>query len=245
MLQTDPVISRRHLLFAAAATTVAACSSKRDLTQPIVNPANATNSGDQANPVDASAVLTQPNPTEDKIPASVVMVGDSISALSQEALDAVITDMGFETVTINAESSRRIEIGRKNPTNGLDIVSFINGADPPEMWVIALGTNDAGLYATDEEYQGLIDEMLDVIDDDTPLVWVNTYRDDHLDGCVQFNNLLKATLAERGNATVADWYQQCVARASDILTDDGVHPNKNGILVFADLVRSAIATRLT
>ncbi len=253
------LISRRTLLLAAAAATVGGCSTKRELTGPAVNnpvgPVGAglggagqgdaaqTDSGQLgASPIDARRALDKPNPDVDSVPSSVVMIGDSISARSEVALGVVLKAMGFDSVTINAESSRRIDVGNRRPTNGMDVVTFVAGSDPPEMWVIALGTNDAGLYTTDEEYQGLIDGLLDVIGDDAPLVWVNTYREDHIDGCIQFNNLLRATLDDRGNATVADWFQQCVSR--DVLTDDGVHPNDDGILVFADMVRAAIATRL-
>lgn len=219
------------------ATSVAACSSKRELTGPAIN--------NPASPIDASGVLAQSgDPAVASVPESVVMVGDSITAGSQVALDSVLTAMAFKTVTINAERSRRIQVGKRKPTNGLDVVKFVEGSDPPEMWVIALGTNDAGLYSTDEEYQGLIDSVLEVIGPEVPLVWVNTYREDHLDGCVQFNGLLRTTLEDRGNATVADWYTQCIRSASDILSGDGVHPNDNGTLVFADTVRGAIVNRL-
>ena len=198
MLQTWPVlISRRHLVLGAAVTAFAGCSSRHELGQPVNNPA------DSVDPVDASAVLTQPNPEVADVPKSVVLVGDSISAQSREALQAVISDMGFNDVRIDAEPSRRIKMGKRNPTNGLDIVSFIHGAEPPGMWVIALGTNDAGLYTEDDEYQGLIDDMLGIIGDDLPLVWVNAYRDDHLDGCVQFNELLRSTLERRGRRLVS------------------------------------------
>lgn len=236
MLQTCPVlISRRNLLLAAVATSVAACSSKRELGQPVDNPAS---------PVDAAGVPVLAKPDPARVPASLVMVGDSISALSEDALHAVITDMGFGTVTINAEPGRRIEVGRTNPTNGLDVVTFIAGADRPGMWVIGLGTNDAGGYATDEEYKGLIVSLLEVIGGDVPLVWVNAYRKDNPAGCRQFNKVLDETLKDRGNTSVADWYQLCVDKGSEVLTDDGVHPNTNGILAFANIVRSAIVTCL-
>lgn len=245
VLQTDPVLtSRRTLLLGAAATMLAACTSKTELGGesggPVVAP-------DLINPFGPSDVAADPNATNppiEQIPQSVAMVGDSISALSKAVLDEVLMGIGFETVAIDAEPSRRIRVGKKNPTNGLDIIRFIEGSAPPQMWVIELGTNDAGLYAKDEEYQELIDSVLGVIGTDVPLVWVNTYRDDHLDGCVQFNDLLRRTLEGRGNATVADWYERCSTEAATILTDDGVHPNKAGILVLADTVRSAIATRL-
>ena len=234
------------MLLAAAATALAACTSKTGLDGPTAaDDGGGAGGADPATPVIPGVVIgEQPNPDVDKVPKSLVMIGDSISALSETELDSVLGSIGFETVTINAESSRRIEVGQKKPTNGLDVISFIVGANRPEMWVIELGTNDAGLYATDEDYQDLIDSTIALLGDDAPLVWVNTYREDHLDGCVQFNGLLAATLERRGNATIADWYQQCITNAATILTDDGVHPNKDGIVVFADTVRSAIARQL-
>jgi len=56
--------------------------------------------------------------------------------------------------------------------------------------------------------------------------------------------VLRLTLKDRGNATIADWYQQCVTNKATILSGDGVHPNASGILVFADTIRTAIAQRL-
>jgi lysophospholipase L1-like esterase len=248
MVQTGTVLtSRRTLLLGAAAAALAACTSKTGLDGPT---AAAEDAGGGVGADPAGAVVggvrldDEPNPDVARVPASMVMIGDSISALSQTRLDEVLGSIGFGTVTINAESSRRIEVGEKKPTNGLDVISFIAAANRPEMWVIELGTNDAGLYASDADYQGLIDAMLDVIGADAPLVWVNTYREDHLDGCAQFNGLLQRSLDARGNATVADWYQQCITNAETILTDDGVHPNETGIAVFADTVRAAIARQL-
>ncbi|MEO6122995.1 MAG: hypothetical protein ABIR32_04740 [Ilumatobacteraceae bacterium] len=241
------LISRRTLLLGAAATGLVACTSRTELGGESAGPAVAPgliNPFAPSRPSDAVADPTATNPPIEKIPTSVTMVGDSISALSKSALDTVLDGMGFETVMIDAEPSRRIQVGKKNPTNGLAVISFIEGAQPPDVWVIELGTNDAGLYADDKEYQDLIDSVLDVIGKDVQLVWVNTYRDDHIDGCIQFNGLLQATLERRGNATVADWYQLCSAKDATILTKDGVHPNKAGILVMADTVRSAIASRL-
>ena len=233
------MINRRTLLLGALATAVAACSSGSGQS------ASGADAG-QGIPDGASAAnqAASGNPPKTKVPKSIAMVGDSITALSQPTLEAVLAQVGFASITVNAEPSRRIEVGSKKPMPGLDVVSFIQASAPPEMWVIALGTNDAGLYANDEDYQGLIDDVLDVIPDKVPLVWVSTYRHDQLKGCERFNLLLRASLKKRGNATVGEWYQQVTKSNEAILTDDGVHPDRDGILVFADTVRGAIATEL-
>jgi lysophospholipase L1-like esterase len=172
------------------------------------------------------------------------MVGDSITERSKPALEAVLKDIGFQDVEINAERSRRIEVGAKKPTPGLAVVKYIAGASRPDMWVIALGTNDAGLYENDSDYEKLIGDILAVIPEKTPLVWINTYRNDHLDGCEQFNGTLLRLLKDRGHATVGEWFQQCTQPDRKILDGDGVHPNEDGVLVFADTVRRAVLAEL-
>ena len=174
------------------------------------------------------------------------MVGDSITVLSKDALQLVLADLGILTITINGEKSRRIEVGYKKPLPGVDVVKFIAHSGPsPDMWILALGTNDAGLYSTDSEYQGLIDDMLTAIPDHAPLVWMNVYRNDQLAGCEQFNALLRTTLMKRGNATVGEWFQQVTKTKESILSHDGVHPNANGVLVFADTIRTAVVAQMS
>ncbi|MCU1395787.1 MAG: hypothetical protein JWM34_4215 [Ilumatobacteraceae bacterium] len=239
LFQTDPMlIDRRTLLFGGVASLVVACSS-------------GSKQGGSAGTVPVGPVTSAnidppspPNPAASKVPASIAMVGDSITALSKTTIQAVMTEIGFQTITINAEPSRRIESGKQKPTPGLNIVKFIEASKPaPDMWVIALGTNDAGQYSNDADYQALIDDVLAVIPKKAPLVWISTYRHDQVPACQHFNLLVRASLLQRGNAAMGEWFDQ-VTKNSSILTHDGVHPNAKGILVFADTVRSAIATVL-
>ena len=231
------MISRRTVLLAAAASALAACSSRTDITS--------SSGGASGEPAPDRSGATLPAAKKKQMPKSIAMVGDSITAGSKPALEAVLSHLGFEDIEINAERSRRIEIGGKNPMPGLDVVKYIAAKSSPEMWIIALGTNDAGLYDDAAGYQKLIDEMLVEIPEKVPLVWINTYRNDHLDGCVEFNDVLQRTLSDRGNATVGQWYQQCMQPDRRILSKDGVHPNDNGVLVFADTVRQAVIEQLS
>ena len=232
----------------AMASALAACASKPKQQDEAIGTGTGSGSGASGSGKNGSAAngaSAAGQASTSSALASVAMVGDSITALSKDILDAVLTHMGFASVTVNAEPSRRIEVGGKKPMPGLDVVRFIQASAPPAMWVIALGTNDAGLYTTDQEYQGLINDVLSSIPESVPLVWVSTYRDDHLKGCEQFNLLLRKSLTDRGHAAVGEWYQQVTKSKGGILTHDGVHPNGDGILVFADTVRAAIATELS
>lgn len=242
MLQTGTVlITRRTLVLGAVASVLAACSSNAAQTGGV---GGANQSGNGSNGASSGGAGASGDAASVTVPASIAMVGDSITALSKDAIEAVLKQMGFAGVTVNGEPSRRIEVGSKKPMPGLDVVRFIQASAPPEMWVIAVGTNDAGLYATDEDYQGLIDDVLGAIPKKVPLVWVSTYRDDQLKGCEQFNLLMRKALKDRGHATVGEWYQQVTKSKGAILTQDGVHPNADGILVFADTVRAAISAEL-
>ena len=83
-------------------------------------------------------------------------------------------------------------------------MSEIADDDPPDLWVIALGTNDVANYAP-EEYRPAIVELLAAVPADAPLVWVDTYLDEHQDLSALFNVELRTALGERGQATVVDW----------------------------------------
>ncbi|HRE00431.1 MAG TPA: GDSL-type esterase/lipase family protein [Ilumatobacteraceae bacterium] len=234
------LISRRTMLLATLAATAAACTTRTQLGKS-GSPVELVGPG----PYSSSDLeeLSQLAGEVEGIPNSVMVVGDSISAGSRQVLDTVLTDMGFDEVHIDAEPSRRIQVGKSKPTNGLAIVEFVQGAQPPGIWVVELGTNDAGLYAEQDEYAELIDSVLDVIGDRVDLVWVNIYRFDVVDACRSFNTALVERLSARGNATIVDWFSQCLDHAGDLLSD-GVHPNAAGQLVLADMIRQAIQTRV-
>jgi hypothetical protein len=238
------LIDRRTLLLAGLATAAAACTSNKNSADRAADDAARPIEVAPGETVSLGQIEAKPTVPKEKVPKSVVMVGDSITALSKTTLESVLTNIGFDSVVVNAEPSRRIEVGGNKPMPGLDVVKYIAASSPPEMWIIALGTNDAGLYASDEDYQGLVDDMLAAIPKDLPLVWISVYRHDKLEGCSHFNIIVRQALEKRGHATMGEWNQQCTNSEESILTSDGVHPNSNGILVFADTVRAAVASEL-
>lgn len=221
----------RRTFLAAGAALLAACSSS-------------TASGD--NP--APRIPGMPDlPTGGSVRAaitSVVMVGDSITEGSQEALLATFESAGVDDVRIEGKASRRIEVGNGKgsaPLSGVGTVYTLlsEGADP-SAWVIALGTNDVGSYADAAAYGALIDSILDMLPAAKPLVWVNTYRDDHLDDTLVFNTVLAERLDARGNAAVADWFAVASAPDQSVLRSDNLHPNENGQNALALLVLAAL-----
>lgn len=174
---------------------------------------------------------------------SVVMVGDSITDGAKDGLRFAFTAKGFTDVIVDAQWGRRIKVGNgvDEPLNGLQAVQNLqaSGANP-DVWVVALGTNDLGQYSEAADYGAVIDEMLALIPADKPLVWVNTFRANQLDDTVLYNLTLQARLAARGNSIVTDWYAIASAPDQQVLTSDGVHPTRDGYGVFALTVAESL-----
>jgi lysophospholipase L1-like esterase len=161
----------------------------------------------------------------------VVVIGDSITVASGprilELADAIDAD-----VTVLAEVGRRINVG-SDPEAGSDVVADALAESDPDVVVVALGTNDIGKYGSVEEYAAEIDELVDQLPDDLPLVWINTYLSRTPDDSAEFNAALIDTLTERGTATIGRW--SSIAQQGGMLRD-GVHPSEDGEQRFADLV---------
>lgn len=178
-------------------------------------------------------------PVEKTTGRDVVMIGDSITVPSIPGLQTVAERLAVE-LTIYAEVGRRITVGR-NPVSGTEVLEGALDDGLPDLFVIALGTNDVGKYTTDEEYTAEIQQLLDLVPRDAPIAWVNTYLRDRPDESAQFNAALISTLGARGNATVARWSTIAV---EDGILSDGVHPTDNGTLEFTELVSAEIANWL-
>lgn len=177
---------------------------------------------------------------------SVVMIGDSITVASRGQLEQVFDELGFDTVAIEAQQSKRTASGSKDNPSGSDIAAARVSIDDSgegldhsgELWVVALGTNDISQYSDPAERAGAIDEMLRAVPSDSPLVWVDTFYRDRPEDSAEINATIAARLDDRGNATLARW--SAVAADEGNLRDDGVHPREQGSTVFAGVVGAAI-----
>jgi lysophospholipase L1-like esterase len=216
-------------LAAALAIGVAgACSSERD---GVTAPPFGT--------VEAAPATIQPLAPPLSVPAvavdSVAMVGDSITAGSQDAIEAGLAALGLDDVEIDAASGRRMLVDGTTDS-GRHAVEAIAESDPPDLWVIALGTNDVGNYRP-EEYGPAVAELLAAVPQDAPLIWVDTYLDARPEESAAFNDVLRLSLAARGRSTLVDWAS---VAAQDGVLGDGVHPSESGIQAFSDRVVAAV-----
>ncbi len=211
---------------AASLVAAAACSSDRDaLTAP---------------PFAESSVPATGGPAGSVAPArqidSVAVIGDSITASSQPVLEAALDTLDLDSVAIDALGGRRMVVDGGTIGSGRGAVDTIVAGDTPDLWVIALGTNDVANY-TPDEYAAAITELLDHIPADAPLVWVDTYLADYKTRSAEFNSTLRTILSERGNATVVDW---ATTAEQDGVLADGIHPSGYGADQFSAMITAAV-----
>lgn len=173
---------------------------------------------------------------------SIVMIGDSITVASTPALEDRFAALGFDDMTIQAVVGKRIAVSTSGNPSGVNVADFIVGADDGdadgELWIVALGTNDVNQYGSPDAIAAVVNEMLDAVPDDVPLVWVDTYYRSESDGAELINAIVTDRLARRGNSVMAPW--NVFASGDGIVQSDGVHPTDSGTVVFADVVGATI-----
>jgi lysophospholipase L1-like esterase len=211
--------SRRLLVAVALLPVLGACSSDR----------TAEGSGSPNGTTGTTPPSTAP-PVR-----SMVMVGDSITNGSEVELREQLAALDVEIESIDAEDGRRI-LHDGFVDSGLQAVTAL-AARAPDLWVIALGTNDVGQYE-EADYASVIEELLDAVPADAPVVWVDVYVESSPEASAQFNAALRDQLAERGAAAVVAWGSLA---DDDGVLRDGIHPSGYGIEQFAEMVTSAVA----
>jgi lysophospholipase L1-like esterase len=233
-------ISRRDLLRAGASTgllaVLAACGESG------VRSAGSNKNGSPIVPSSPGGVGVLPATEVSR--TKFAMVGDSITKASKQTLTDLLGTRGFTDINIEAEVSRRIAVGdgRGEPLSGVKtLFTMISEGTSPDVWAVAMGTNDVGKYKTADEYAALIDQMMSMPDADVPMVWVDVYNPNQLAGTKMFNKVLRERADARGNTTVLSWFDLASDPSETILRTDHIHPNQKGTLVFADLVSTALA----
>jgi lysophospholipase L1-like esterase len=226
-----PTISRRFAprawLVVTAMVALATCSSDRGtLTAPSFG-----------SPEDSVPTLdTGGDVPPDGDIESIAMVGDSITVGSEEPLQDGFRGLGLDVQAIDAASGRRITAGGGAGSSGVDAVVAL-APSRPDLWVIALGTNDVFQYDDEDAYRNEIAALLNALPPDAPVVWVDTYLAEDPERSAEFNRALRDTLAFRGTASMADWAN--VAGGDGVLRD-GIHPSEEGAQRFADVVMGSV-----
>ncbi len=172
---------------------------------------------------------------------TVVMIGDSITKGAMPALDERYGLLGLDHL-IEAENGKRIAVSSPENASGASIAGFLadngDGDHTDEVWVVALGTNDVGQYASPDEVAAAVNEVLAAVPDDAALVWVDTYFRDRPEAAAELNAIVRDRVDRRGDSIIAPW--TAFATSDGVLTGDGVHPTSDGADVFAFVVTDTV-----
>jgi hypothetical protein len=178
-------------------------------------------------PVDAADIA---------LPGSAAIVGDSLTESAQQEIAAYLDGVGVDVVTIDGAQNRRMAHG-DDPAPGIDAVERIADVSEPEVWVIALGTNDVGAEVSPERYAADIQSVIAAIPAGAPVVWVDVWIRDRREHAETANGVLRETLAGRPDTIVADWFSH--GDDPGIVTQDGVHLTDDGRYMFAATIAAA------
>jgi lysophospholipase L1-like esterase len=126
-----------------------------------------------------------------------------------------------------------------HPDPGIDVVERIAEVTQPDVWVIALGTNDVGAEVSPDQYAADIESLLAAIPAGAPVVWVDVWIRDRQQQVAAANQVLRDTLADHPDTIVADWSSH--GDDPGLVAGDGVHLTDDGKYVFAATSTAAVA----
>jgi hypothetical protein len=166
---------------------------------------------------------------------AVWVVGDSVTVYAEGALRSRLASTVAGSVEVDAEIGRNIAL--------LDdlVRQRLARTSPPRTMVLALGTNPAAGW-TLSDYRRVVDSIPDSI----TVVLVTVFRSPGtVPGSVlrrmdDYSRWMRSIARSRDNVRLAPWRGRVSGHDTRYLLD-GVHPNRRGARLFADLVAEAVA----
>ena len=156
------------------------------------------------------------------------MVGDSLTQGTMRYQTDACSAVGWAETTIDAHVSRGVRTKVKSdPHTGLTAVDFVRETSgEPDVWVVALGTNDAGIISKDKQAD-LIRQMMDHIGSGHSVMWVNVYLPGTRTRQAAWNSALTEVAAERAaEMSVFDWAS--LAQNQRWMANDLIHCTGKG-----------------
>jgi lysophospholipase L1-like esterase len=175
------------------------------------------------------------------LPGTVAVVGDSIARSAEPFLRPAFDALDIEVVAYDAVESRRmVNGGGSLPSGQTAIRDIVASGEQPDLWVVALGTNDVGAATGREAWARAIDELMAEIPDGADVIWVDTWLQRLDPAAVEFNDTLRDELRRHDDTLVLDWHTR--AATEGLIIEDGVHLSETGKIEFARLVAEALRT---
>jgi lysophospholipase L1-like esterase len=175
----------------------------------------------------------------------VSMVGDSLTTGVLPYQADAFSDVGWARSAIDAYRTRGVRTKAKaDPRTGLTAVDAIRStAGDSDVWIVALGTNDAGIQAV-HEYPTLIGQMMDRIGPGHRVVWVNIYLPATPPRQRAWNTALTRVADERADEMIVYDWATLASQNAQWLSLDQVHYTGSGYRhrakAVADATRSLV-----
>jgi lysophospholipase L1-like esterase len=171
-------------------------------------------------------------------PLTVAVVGDSLTLSAVEELGPALQALGLEVIAIDGVENRRLVRRTSTVSSGSDVVSAILANQSPDLWVIALGTNDVGARQSLADMRSDMSSVLNLIPSQVPVVWVDLWIRDQHDQIVAGNEMIASMIAARPGSVVVDWYSH--GDDDGVIAGDGVHLTQLGQRLFAASIAAFI-----
>jgi lysophospholipase L1-like esterase len=170
----------------------------------------------------------------------VSVIGDSLTIGTMPYQSAAFSNAGWGHSAIDAYNSRGVRTKlKKDHYTGVTSVDAIRATSgDSDLWVIALGSNDAGIYAK-AKHAEVIGMMMDKIGSGHTVMWVNVYLPKAAPRQEHWNSALATVAKERGDEMfVFDW-ASLAEKNPHWLADDQVHYTNKGYLQRASAIAQA------
>jgi lysophospholipase L1-like esterase len=200
-------------------------------------------------PVDGTPAPVPSRPTDvlgapvDGLPSTVAVVGDSLTESAADEIETTLTRLGIDVMVIDGVESRRMTLGSSAIPPGSEAIEDILAIAPvpPDVWVVALGTNDVGGSAGPSAIAVAVQALLDLIPPDARVIWVDLWIRDQHDEIVAANAAIRQTVGGRSGSAVADWFVH--GDEPGVIGEDGVHLTADGQWLFARSIADAIVAQ--
>lgn len=172
-------------------------------------------------------------------PAHVAIVGDSLTVSAEVLIDQALAVAGVGTVTIDAVEGRRINHAVDGKTSGVTAAAAIAEVAEPDLWVVALGTNDVPGFGA-EAYRADVEALLAKIPTGAPVIWIDAWIEGRIDEARAANAELRDVVSGRPGAVVIDWFQ--FGDDPGVIIGDGIHLTDTGQQRYADQIAAAVTS---
>jgi lysophospholipase L1-like esterase len=127
-----------------------------------------------------------PLPLPLPMPGTVAVVGDSLTLSAVDEIEDALTGAGLEVLAVDGVESRRMVRGGSEIPPGVDAIDdILTAGHEPELWIIALGTNDVGNGIDEPQFSDDVAAVLTTVPAGAPVPSMPCSTADRCPGTLQ------------------------------------------------------------